>query len=759
MRRFVGFVVVVAVVLGCGLAFANGVMILRKRLPGPPRPVSPPPAVRPTMAWVKEATLDVEIVGQTAKVTVEEVFYNPNSWQAEGVFVFPLPADAAIHDMTFWMNGKAHKGEMLDATKAREWYLQTVYRMRDPALLEYAGGKMVRLRIFPIPAKGTSRVKFTYSVLMKREGNLCVFQYPTSTNKYSHGDIDDFVIRVKIKTQEPLKSIYCPTYAVETKRISDREAEVSFEARKVRPEKDFLLYLQYDESAVGFSMFSFCDGLENGYFMMLITPQYEIDASKVLPKDVVFVVDTSGSMMHENKMEQAKRALTYCIRKMSEKDRFGIVAFSSEVRVFGKGLYEATEKNKKEACDWVNALEAIGGTDINGALLAALDMASEENEKRPFMVVFLTDGKPTWGVDDPAKILQNVKEANRYHARLFVFGVGSKVNVKLLDRLAKENHGLADYITKDEKIDVKVTSFFDKISSPVLSHLKMEVSGIEVYDVFPKELPDLFKGMQLVVTGRYRGHGKKKIRLRGRLLEKEWEMEYEGEFAEADERHDFVARVWAMRKIAELLEEIGIKGEKEELKSEVVRLARRFGILTPYTSYLVMEENARRLPAPPARPLALRALRGRLKQAAEALKKESGVDAVKARERLGAMGGASKPAVPGALSDRKGAIRAMQKEVEDALGGRITRYVKTVGAKTFYFYGDTWYDAAFDPKKHKERIKVTFMSEEYIKLLKERPEIAKYLALGRKVVVVLGDKAYEVTDEPEKKGKEDKEKK
>jgi len=765
MRRIAVAGVTVLMVLASTAVRANGVMVLRKKVARPVSP-RPGPTVRPTMAWVKKAHLDVSIEGQNAKVTVDEEFYNPNNWQAEGVFVFPLPADAAIHDMYFWMNGKKHKAEMLDATQARNWYLQTVRRMYDPALLEYAGGKMFRLRVFPIPPKKTAKVKFTYSVMMKREGDVAVFRYPTGTNKYSAGDIDDFVINVKINSQEPLKNIYCPTYAVDTKRISDKEALVAFEGRKVRPEKDFLLYLNYSEKAVGFSMFTFNDGTEDGYFMMLITPKYELSKEEILPKDIVFVVDTSGSMRWNNQMEQAQAALVKCVESLGERDRFGIVSFATDVRTFNSELMAATAENRKKAVEWVKRLEPLGGTDINEALLKALEMAPKTTEgsqskRRPFMVVFLTDGEPTVGVDDPLKILKNVKDANTVRARLFVFGVGEEVNVKLLDRLADENHGLSDYISKDERIDEKVGAFYTKIASPVLSDLKMQVKGMEMHDVFPKELPDLFRGMQLVVTGRYHGNGAKAIEVTGRLLDKEWKMTYEGKFAENDESKDFVPRVWAMRKIGELLTHISLikdpnDAKMKELRGEVVHLARRFGIVTPYTSYLVMENTAKRVPRPgpwarrgaapggrPAPPLALRKM---AKEAEEDMKKDKGEGALREAKARRELLDAEKPAAD-AFGLGGGKSGSHYERLRQGFGGKVTRYVKTVGAKTFYCVGDTWYDSSYDHKKHKKVTKVKFMSEQYIRLLSESPEIAKYLALGKKVVIVLGDKVYEVTDE------------
>jgi len=760
MRRFL--MAGVALLCVAGL-YANGMMRLR------PRPVRPLPArirPQPGWAWVKEAKMTVEIIGQHAKVTVDEKFFNPNNWRTEGVFLFPLPKNAAVHDMSFWMNGKEYKGEMLDATQARRYYIETVRRMYDPALLEYADRGLFRLRVFPIPPQGTVRVKFTYSVMMKRDGDLVTFTYPTSTNKYSHGAIDSFVIDIKVKTDEPIRNIFCPDYAVDVARKSDKEAHITFEGRKVKPEKDFVLYIQYSPKSIGFSSFAFNDGTEDGYFIMLITPKYEVKEDEILPKDIVFVVDTSGSMRWDNKMEQAKKALTLCLKKLNKRDRFNVVAFSGEVRVFADKLLEADSVSIEKATKWVENLEPLGATDINGALLAALSMAKKKTE-RPFMIIFLTDGEPTAGEDDPAKILENVAKANKVRARIFVFGVGSEVNTKLLDLLADKNHGLVDYIERTEAVDARVTNFYNKVSSPVLSELNLEILGqnkpeFEVYQMYPRELPDLFRGMQLMVVGRYHGAGVKAVRLSGKLLGKTWEQEYEVRFPKHDESNDFVPRTWAVQRIADLLTQIRLKGEKPELKGEVVALARRFGILTPYTSYLVLEDTRNHFgrpvgPAVAAKPgvlgLRRRALKEAAEKAQEGLKMDKGENAVREAKKLARMKQAMAPAAAGRGGGAFAADEAA--DLERRTGVKITRYVKTVGAKTFYLIGDTWYDASYDPKKHKPTIKVKFLSDKYLELLTQRPEIAKYLSLGKKVVVVVGGKAYEIVAD---EGKEKKEK-
>lgn len=746
MRKTVSLVSVLFVLMLCGVVLANGVIVI------PPDERPRPDRQNLQQPSVKEARLDVAIEGQTAKVTVDEVFFNPNEWQTEGVFIFPLPAEASINDMSFWMDGVEQKGELLDATQASQQYMEIVRRYYDPALLEYVGTKMFRLRIFPMPAKGTMRVKFSYTELLKSEGGLVMFRYPTSTNKYSSAPIGTYIININLKSSEPLNNIYCPTYDVDIVRKGGTEAQISFEAKETKPDKDFILYYSMSESAVGFSLLSFNDGTEDGYFMALITPKYILDAKDIQPKDILFVVDTSGSMIHENKMEQAKSALIYCVKNLNEKDRFNIVSFATGVRTFRDGLVDVNKESKEAAVEWVSRLGASGGTNINDALLKALDMAKDSS--RPVMIVFFTDGEPTIGEQDPAKLLANVKAANKVNARIFVFGSGEEVNTKLLDKLAEENRGVSDYITKDEKIDTKIATFFDKVSSPVLSDVEVKFNNIEVYDMYPAKVTDLFRGEQLVLVGRYHGSGAKAVSLKGKVHGESRELVYEGTFVERDRKFDFVPRVWATRKIGYLLSEIRLHGEKEELKTEVVRLATRFGILTPYTSYLVIEDT--RQPRPGVQPVIVRrAFQGGVEkerkleklaeEAKEDMNKARGEGAMAASKELSEMKKADAPAAPGfgagggkGTQGRTGAL------------DKLAEIVKTVADKTFYLVDGVWYDSLYDETKHKEVIKIKFMSEEYIKLLTSRQELAKFFALGKSVLVVVDGKAYQVVDEDKK---------
>jgi Ca-activated chloride channel family protein len=313
---------------------------------------------------------------------------------------------------------------------------------------------------------------------------------------------------------------------------------------------------------------------------------------------MVLVMDTSGSMRGP-KMEQARKALQYCLNQLGQSDRFGLISFATTVNPYEEKLLDASPDQLKKARKWVDELEATGGTAINSALEAALKLRPADAD-RPFTVVFFTDGLPTIGVTDVEQIFKNVAARNTAHTRIFTFGVGDDVNAGLLDRLAENTRALSAYVRPEEDIANKVAGLYGKMSSPVLTNLKLTTTAdVKFIDTYPPELPDLFHGEQLVVMGRYTGSGATAIKLTGKVGKETKEFVYELSMAErTDDAREFVEQLWARRKVGYLLDQIRLNGEKKELKDEVTALAKKYGITTPYTSYLIVPD----VPLPGASP-------------------------------------------------------------------------------------------------------------------------------------------------------------
>jgi Ca-activated chloride channel family protein len=334
------------------------------------------------------------------------------------------------------------------------------------------------------------------------------------------------------------------------------------------------------------------------------------------------------------------------------------------------------------------------------------------------MIVFITDGEPTVGETDMEVILRNLRDANRREARVFVFGVGTDVNAHLLDRIAVAHRGLSDYLTGDRDIDEAVSSFFRKVSEPILSDVGIDFGGIRVEDVYPVDVPDIFNGTQLVLLGRFRGKGRTTILLTGRVNGKREVFEFPAYFR-PEHGNDFLPRLWARRTIGYLLGEIRLHGEKEELVDEIVRLSTRYGIITPYTSYLVLEDEAHTRDF--IEPLGeAPALRSEAAKAGRAMKEKKGGGAVQSSLDINEMQQTANIGEPGLPS------------------------VAHAGGKTFYLQEGVWRDAAF-----REGMKVTKLrafSRGYFSLLRRIPALTRYAALSANLLVVIDDRAYLITE-------------
>ena len=322
--------------------------------------------------------------------------------------------------------------------------------------------------------------------------------------------------------------------------------------------------------------------------MLLASPRFAAPGEKVVDKNVVLVLDSSGSMSGA-KIRQVKEAARFILNHLDRRDEFTLIDFDDGVTAFSEALVPATAENVGRALKFVDAIEDSGGTNINDALLAAL--ARMAGGERPSYVLFLTDGLPTVGTTETADILRNVAKANERRSRIFVFGVGDDVNTELLDRIASDHRGASVYIGESEDLEAALSSFYEKISSPLLADLAVEFKGIETSQVYPRVLPDLFKGSQLVLVGKYSGDGPVSVVMTGKAGREGKRFVLEGRPLTGSDRFSFLPRLWATRRIGYLLEEIRLQGQNKELVDEIRRLGLKYGIVTPYTSFLVTEKE------------------------------------------------------------------------------------------------------------------------------------------------------------------------
>ena len=684
-------------------AYADGIVI-----PDPPPDV---PIVDVPFLTIKYHRVTVDIDGPVATTHVDQVFVNDAPYEVEGTYIFPLPEEAAISEFALWVDGEKVEGRVLEKDEARAIYEGIVRKRRDPALLEYAGRNAFQARVYPIPPGGERRIELEYSEILTADQGLVQYVYPLNTEKFSPRPIEDVSIHVEIHSDQPLKAIYSSSHDVAVDRRGDYNAAVGYEEYDVKPDKDFTLYFSVSDEDLSLNLVSYKQRGEDGFFLLLVAPKVEVDKTEIVAKDVLLVLDTSGSMRGE-KIVQAKNALKFVLENLHEEDRFNVVAFSTGVQTYARRLVPASER--REAQRFVDRLTATGGTDINRALLEALDSA---DAKRPTVVIFLTDGLATEGVVETDRILSNVADAAGPNARLFTFGVGDDVNTLLLDRLAQDHRGVSAYVRPGMDIEEEVSAFYAKISTPLLSDIALDFGEIHVEDTYPYPLPDLFAGTQLVLVGRYRQGGPTTVTLKGVINDRPQTFTYKGVTFSSRGGDDFIPRLWARRKIGYLLSQIRLHGESDEVIEEIVELSVRYGIITPYTSFLVDET-------------------------ADVLT-ERGREAVVEKEVQKSIAATPAPAYGTEAVDRAAEEGTMRDA--NVAGDTGSKQVKTVGDKTFVWHDDAWVDTTFDADKMMAA-RVGFGSDDYFELLAARPDWGRYFALGTRVIVVLDGTAYEVVE-------------
>lgn len=769
-----------------GSAAADGFIVIER----PPEPLRRSVRRPHFPLSVKHHHVSVKINGVVAVTEVDQVFHNPNPVQLEGTYIFPLPEDAAVTKFSMFVDGRELEGEILERKKAKAIYEGIVRRMEDPALLEYMGRGLFKCRVFPIPANGDKRIKLTYSQTLKRDSGRMAYSYPLNTEKFSSAPLSEAKISVAIHSKLPIKSLFSPSHsAVAVKRTDETAAQLNWSARNTLPDKDFKVLWDVSEKDVGLSIWTYKKPAKDGYFLVTISPKREHKESELAAKDVVFVLDTSGSMRGDftdprkydpnapTPMDQARRALAYCVNSLGKSDRFNVVTFSSEARPMRRGLIEASAENRAAMVGAImdkEELRARGGTNPNEALLAALAMRPKDSsEARPFMVVFITDGEATIGEVEPETIKKNVLAA-AHGTRIFTLGVGVDLDPKLLDSIAAATGGEQEYVLPSENLEVKLSRFFDKISYPVLSNCELAFEGIWVKEVFPKKPGDLFKGRTLNVVGRYKGQGPIKIRLRGTAAGKPVEYVLEGKVGAESTELDFLPGRWASQKIGFLLDQIRLNGEHPELKGEVIWLAKTYGLPTPYTSALVVEDSPpvrRARPGQGARP-GWDTERNRpvpgggdgrgaadpKAPSAAAEPEESAADSAfqelhRKREsaRKQAQGGARANALEAKEKEvrRSMRIKGLKSGKADALDeldtDEVKKVMRKIGAKTFYRKGDTWFDSSVDAKAKPARTIKAF-SDEYFELVKAKPELGRFLTLGKSLVIEFEGEVLKFTD-------------
>ena len=731
-------------------ASAQGVIvpIVCVARPCMPRPMPQP---LPNALPVKSIQIDTRIEGQVATTHVEQVFRNDTQFTLEGTYFFPIPETASIVQFAIWENGKKLVGEVRSKEEARRIYDEIVRRQRDPGLLEYAGKDLFQASIFPIPPNSDKKLELTYTEVLKAESGTVAYRYPLGTgrnvwtrqqsmpmedvsnprrgfgnrNPQQFGTVSG---TVEIVGREALRNIYSPTHQIDVKMKGETSARVSFETKN--NDTDFQLFYGLSNNDFGMSLVTYREPGKDGYFLLMLSPKDDVSERELVNKDIVFVLDTSGSMADAGKIDKARKALLFGVKTLRDGDRFNIINFAGEEHLMERGLISATGEGKRRGEEFINKLQPTGGTNINDSLIASLKQF--EKSDRPKMLVFMTDGLPTVGETNVERIVANFKNAKNLDVRVFPFGFGYDVNTTLLDRLGSENDGISDYVQPKEDLEIKVSNFFQRVSSPVLSDVELDWGAVLTEYTYPRKLTDLFRGMQMTIIGRYKNTNDLRditLRLTGKSGKESRSFSYTGlDFPSRSDKNDFLPRLWASRRVGWLLEQIRSNGETKETRDEVVDLGTRYGLVTPYTSYLATDGSMANVSGADVDEFSRRA------PAAKAMREKSGAGAVRLSAQQNTM-----------QQNTQIVVRDSKDDKEEQIIIRNNAQNQFVANKNFINQSDVWVDADYSDTAQLIEVNIKFASEEYFKLLQKERGLAPFFALGEQVVVVWKGKVYRIT--------------
>ncbi len=534
----------------------------------------------------------VDIDETHATTHVEQAFYNPHPFEVTASYIFPVPPEAMVTAFEATLDGRPQTVRKQDAAVTNAALYRLVTERHDPSLLQYADWETLTFEVV-VPANGTRKMSLQYEEVLVPTAGMLHYRYVLSTERYTSDLLEEASITVNLTSSSGLSTIYSSSHPITTERQEAGRAQVTWKAEYVQPTEDFHLFFAPAEGGFGSGLITGrqpgLDGEPEGHFLFLFAPDHAQESAPALPKDIVFVIDRSGSMEGE-KIEQAQRAIQFILGQLNEDDRFSIVGFDDRLDVFAATLQPVKPDTVRAARDFAANLYARESTDIDAALKRGLDILrdSEARHGATRLVVFLTDGLPTAGLTDPVDIARQAERNNRrVEARLHVFGVGYDVNTHLLDQLAAQNGGSVTYVQPGEDLERVLTSFYHRVASPVLTDLKVTFEGMTVEDLQPQMLPDMFDGSSLLLTGRFYATDRSvTVHVSGQAGAQERTFEYVFDL-DAAGNEAFVPRLWATREIGRLLDEVRVEGESPALVSRIRDLGLTYGLVTPYTTFVI----------------------------------------------------------------------------------------------------------------------------------------------------------------------------
>ncbi len=699
----------------------------------------PPCGIQSPDVYRKSSDVRVDLVDRVLRYEITETFVNRGVRVGEADYMFPLPKGAAFQDLKLSINGEMIAGETMNADRARRIYEEIVRSQRDPALLEWMGYGLFRARIFPIAPGEEKKVVMRFQVVAPREGDALRVDYfrglrnaQVATTQRGEGRTS----MVLTYPNDPVYgTAYSPTHSIESEyasiyspasMVSDRRgATRRVVVRDARGEITLLIPFRKSASAA-ISLLANAPGNDDGFALITLSPP--AITPRAVPRDLTFVLDVSGSMSGE-KMDQARAAGKQFLRSLSSIDRFRLIDFSSDVRTFRDDFTYATRENIRAAERYLDDLEAQGSTNIAGALDEALSMPQQSG--RLPIVLFLTDGLPTVGERNGSVIASSVAK-RRGSRRVFTFGVGSDLNVALIEQLALEGRGTASFVRPDESVERAVGIVASRLTNPLVTDVRVRADGVRLRKMHPSGPVDIFAGEDLVILARYDGSGDAVVRFEGQTSAGPVSWGTRVRFPERSRENSYVARLWATQRVGYLSAEKRKHGGSREVDDEIRELGERYGIPTEFSSYLVLEPGMN----PPA--MDARAQIGRGSAGGRATRVEAMTTT-----------GASAPAAAAERTFEAAKTSSAQRSAtnmaaaDSSSGLRDDARMRRVGNVTLLLKGEVWTDANF--KKDAPVLRVKPYSEAYFKLIETIPELRETFSFSERLIVSGRSMAIELT--------------
>ncbi len=541
-----------------------------------------------------EHDVKVTINNGIAVTEVHQTFRNTEQRQVEALYVFPVPKGASVSNFSMWINGKEMIGEVVEKKRARQVYESYKQTRQDPGLLEQTDHKTFEMRIFPINAEAEQRIKLTYCQQLDIDGNWGTYVYPLGTA--GRRGLDDsvrgrFALNVDIRNNVPITKVESPSHRSEfvMAKYNDQYWQASLETGEGRIDRDVVVAFKQERTKTGFDLLASRRQSEDGYFMLTLTAGKELEQLDE-PMDYVFVLDISGSMAQDRKLAMSVESIAAFVEALGPKDRFDLLTFNVQPKVLFGSLNSVDDQSKATAQQFLRASQAGGGTVLQPALELAYRYAQQAKD-RSLNIVILSDGMTEQRERAELVRLLGQRPAG---SRVFCIGVGNDVNRPLLEQLAQRTGGLASFISRGDDFNRQAQAFRRKLTRPVMSDVRIDIQGGGVYGIEPNMPTALFHGVPIRLFGRYQKAGPVQLTLSATVNGRAVRQELELQLPKQDQDNPQIERMWALHRVDRLLKEGDANSptRRPELIRKVIDLGEAYSIVTEYTSFIVLENDA-----------------------------------------------------------------------------------------------------------------------------------------------------------------------